>query len=80
MARTATKAVKAPDISRADFQAHATPLRGDIAGSGLVFEPRQFSTGSYGWSYNGKLLVELGGRMVTVQANINLVVAHSKEG
>lgn len=62
----------------ATFLAAAIPLSisGDIS---TTLNPKTFSTGSYGWSYSGKLVVTLpDGRSVRTQASINLVVIGSK--
>ena len=53
----------------------------DVSANALAFtvSPKKFSTGSYGWSYNGKLNVSLpDGKLVRVQASVNLVVIGSK--
>ena len=52
-------------------------LTGD--GMSVTLEPNEFSTGSYGWSSNGKIAVTLpDGKAVRVQGSINLVVIGSK--
>ena len=57
--------------------ADTVKLSGD--GLDLTLTPKQFSTGSYGWASNGKLVVKLAdGKPVRVQGSINLVVIGSK--
>ena len=41
-------------ISRADFLAKAEPLTLDLGGFPVTAEPREFSTGSFGWYVNAK--------------------------
>jgi hypothetical protein len=67
-------------ISRADFLAKAEPLKIDLGnGQTLVAEPREFSTGSFGWYYNGKTTVTVDGKPLSVQVGLNLTVVGSKE-
>jgi len=66
-------------ISRADFLAKAEPLKFDVGGNTLVAEPREFSTGSFGWYVNGKAVVTIDGKSVGVQVGMNLIVIGSKE-
>ena len=41
-------------ISRADFLANAKPITIDLGGHPITAEPREFSTGSFGWYVNAK--------------------------
>lgn len=66
-------------ISRADFLANAQPLKIDINGFPMVAEPREFSTGSFGWYVNGKASQVVDGKTVSVQVGMNLIVVGSKE-
>jgi hypothetical protein len=66
-------------ISRADFVAKAEPLKIDINGFPMIAEPREFSTGSFGWYVNGKASQMIDGKSVSVQVGINLIVVGSKE-
>ena len=66
-------------ISRADFLAKAEPLKIDIGGQTLVAEPREFSTGSFGWYVNSKTLVTVDGKPLSIQVGMNLIVVGSKE-
>jgi hypothetical protein len=66
-------------ISRADFLAKAEPLKIDLHGTTLVAEPREFSTGSFGWYVNSKAPVTIDGKTVSVQVGMNLIVVGSKE-
>jgi hypothetical protein len=66
-------------ITRADFLSKAEPLKIDIGGFPLVAEPREFSTGSFGWYVNGKSSLVVDGKPVSVQVGMNLIVVGSKE-
>ena len=66
-------------ISREDFLAKAEPLKIDLGGFPMVAEPREFSTGSFGWYMNGKTVVSIDGKAVSVQIGMNLTVVGSKD-
>jgi hypothetical protein len=66
-------------ISRADFLAKAEPLKFDVGGMTLMADPREFSTGSFGWYLNGKATVTVDGKTLPVQVGMNLIVIGSKE-
>ena len=66
-------------ISRADFRSKAKPVAITINGVPLQAEAREFSTGSLGWSLNGKTMIDVGGTPVSVQIGMNLTVVGSKE-
>jgi hypothetical protein len=67
-------------ISRADFLAKAEPLKIDLGnGQTLVAEPREFSTGSFGWYHNGKTTITVDGKPLSIQIGLNLTVVGSKE-
>src|SRR5437868_3182975 len=42
-------------ISRAEFRGNAKPTSVTIAGSPLIADVKEFSTGSLGWYLNGKI-------------------------
>ena len=66
-------------ISRADFNTKAEPLKIDLNGFPMTAEPREFSTGSFGWYVNGKAPIVIDGKSVQVQVGMNLIVVGSKE-
>ena len=66
-------------ISRTEFLAKAQPLKIDINGSPMVAEPREFSTGSFGWYVNGKANQIIDGKSISIQVGMNLIVVGSKE-
>ncbi len=55
------------------------PGRRWLNGIPLLAGVKEFSTGSLGWHHNGKITVEVGGTVVTVQVGLNLTVVGSKE-
>ena len=40
---------------------------------------KEFSTGSFGWNLNTKVIVDVGGQPVNVQVGMNLTVVGSKD-
>ncbi|HZU37003.1 MAG TPA: hypothetical protein VFA18_13875 [Gemmataceae bacterium] len=66
-------------ITRADFRTGAKPVSITINGVPLQAEPREFSTGSLGWYLNGKTMIDVGGKPVSVQIGMNLTIVGSKE-
>lgn len=66
-------------ISRSEFRTKAKPVTVTINGAPLQAEVKEFSTGSFGWYLNGKTMVEVDGKMVSVQIGLNLTVVGSKE-
>jgi hypothetical protein len=63
-------------ISREDFIAKAQQVIGGVT---LFAEPKQFSTGSFGWYLSGKATIQVDGKPVAVQVGANLAVIGSKE-
>ena len=66
-------------INRPDFLAKAQPLEIQVGGVQLVAEPREFSTGSFGWYLNTKAPVTVDGKALQVQVGMNLIVVGSKD-
>src|SRR6516165_3302859 len=66
-------------ISCTEFKEKARPLPLVINNVPLQAEVKEFSTGSFGWSFNGKMTVDVGGTSVNVQINANLTVVGSKD-
>ncbi len=66
-------------ITREAFLEKAEPLKFDVGGMTLLAEPREFSTGSFGWYLNGKAMVNVDGKNLPVQVGMNLIVIGSKE-
>jgi len=66
-------------ISRTDFLEKAEPVKVSIDGDAMLAEKREFSTGSFGWYFNGKTVITVAGRALNVQVGVNLTVVGSKE-
>jgi len=66
-------------ISKTQFLETAEPVKIMIGNSEIVAEKREFSTGSFGWYYNGKTTVTVDGKSLSVQVGLNLTVVGSKE-
>jgi hypothetical protein len=66
-------------VTQAQFMEKAEPLKVVINGQEMLAEVKSFSTGSFGWYINGKTLVTVDGKPVSVQIGMNLTVVGSKE-
>ena len=71
-------ATKCP-ITREQFTEAAKPLKVEINGQSYLAEVKEFSTGSFGWNLNTKVIVDVGGQPVNVQVGMNLTVVGSKD-
>lgn len=78
--RTLPTMAKSPcPVSKSQFLDKAEPVKVTINGQDLTAEKREFSTGSFGWYYNGKINVTVDGKALSVQLGLNLTVVGSKE-
>lgn len=66
-------------VSLTQFMDKATPLKISINGQDMLAEVKSFSTGSFGWYLNGKTVIEIDGKAVSVQIGMNMTVVGSKE-
>jgi hypothetical protein len=66
-------------ISRADFRAKAKPVAVVVNNVPMQAEVKEFSTGSLGWYLNGKMTIDVGGTVVSVQLGMNLTIVGSKD-
>lgn len=66
-------------LSQTQFLAKAQPLKISVQGQDMLAEVKAFSTGSFGWYLNGKTMMEIDGKVVSVQIGMNLTVVGSKE-
>ena len=66
-------------VSRPQFLEKAEPVKLTINGQEIVADRREFSTGSFGWYYNGKVSINVDGKSLSVQVGLNLTVVGSKE-
>ena len=66
-------------VNAKQFMEKAEPLRISINGQEMLAEVKQFSTGSFGWYLNGKTVVTVDGKAVSVQIGMNMTVVGSKD-
>jgi hypothetical protein len=66
-------------VSKTQFIEKAQPMRVSINGQEMLAEVKEFSTGSFGWYMNGKTVVEIDGKAISVQIGMNLTVVGSKD-
>ncbi len=66
-------------VTRADFRESAQPVKVEINGIPMMAEVKEFSTGSLGWYLNGKTVIDVGGKQVSVQIGLNLTIVGSKD-
>ncbi len=66
-------------ISKTQVLEQAESVKLTIGNAELVADKREFSTGSFGWYYNGKTTVTVDGKPLSVQVGLNLTVVGSKE-
>jgi hypothetical protein len=61
------------------FVEKAEPLKVVINGQEMLAEVKQFSTGSFGLNINGKTVVNVDGKAISVQIGMNMTVVGSKD-
>ena len=66
-------------VSKTQFVAKAEGVKVAIGGNEMLADKREFSTGSFGWYYNGKTTITVDGKPLSVQVGMNLTVVGSKE-
>ena len=66
-------------LTRTQFIESAEPVKLIVNGQELIADKREFSTGSFGWYYNGKVTITVAGKPLSVQVGLNLTVVGSKE-
>ena len=66
-------------VSLPQFLEKAEPLKITINGQDMLAEVKQFSTGSFGWYMNGKTVVSIDGKAISVQIGMNMTVVGSKD-
>eukprot|EP00041_Stephanoeca_diplocostata_P019469 m.420196 g.420196 ORF g.420196 m.420196 type:complete len:197 (+) comp21314_c0_seq2:217-807(+) len=65
-------------MTGADFLANANDLEVKLFGNTVKGEPREFTSGKYGWYAGGKIEVEVNGKTIWGQLGINLVMIGSQ--
>jgi hypothetical protein len=66
-------------VTRAEFREAAQPVKVVINGIPMIAEVKEFSTGSFGWYLNGKSVIDVGDKQVSVQIGLNITIIGSKE-
>jgi hypothetical protein len=66
-------------IDRSEFLQNASPISFEISGAPVTAEPREFSTGSFGWYFTGKVNIVVNNKKLPVQVGCNLTVVGSKD-
>jgi hypothetical protein len=66
-------------VSKTQFLDKAEPVKIMIGTQELIADKREFSTGSFGWYYNGKTTITVDGKPLSIQVGLNLTVVGSKE-
>jgi hypothetical protein len=66
-------------ITKTQFLEKAEAVKITINGQELIADRREFSTGSFGWYHNGKVVITVDGKPLSVQVGLNLTVVGSKE-
>jgi hypothetical protein len=66
-------------VSLTQFLEKAEPMKVIINGQEMLAEVKTFSTGSFGWYMNGKTVVSIDGKAVSVQIGMNLTIVGSKD-
>lgn len=66
-------------ITRDKFRNGAKPLHVQIGTLEVDVHPKEFSTGSLGWSLSARTTLEIDGVRVPVQIGLNLTIIGSKE-
>jgi uncharacterized protein YndB with AHSA1/START domain len=69
----------ADSAGKTQFLETAEPVKITIGTNELIADKREFSTGSFGWYYNGKTTITVDGKPLSVQIGMNLTVVGSKE-
>lgn len=66
-------------VTAAQFAEKAEPLRISINGQEMLAEVKAFSTGSFGWYLNGKTVITVDGKALSIQIGMNCAVVGSKD-
>ncbi|MGE0882187.1 MAG: hypothetical protein AB7P14_01465 [Blastocatellales bacterium] len=66
-------------VTRAEFREGAQAVKVVINDVPMMAEVKEFSTGSLGWYLNGKTMIDVGGKQVSVQIGMNLTIVGSKD-
>jgi len=74
----AARSIESPcPVDRAEFLAHAK--ESPLSIKGLTLQPREFSTGSFGWFCSGKAELPVNGKVPRVQVSCTATIIGSKD-
>lgn len=76
---TGTKKKAECPIKKDDFLAKAKAVAIETAGQKKVASVKEFSTGSFGWYMNDKVVIEVDGVPIKCQMGVNITVVGSKD-
>ena len=65
-------------LTKGEFLTQASPVQIDLRGTKVVLKPREFSSGSFGWGFSGKVVLDVGGEDLAVMVSMNLTAIGSK--
>jgi len=65
-------------LTAEEFIANAKPITVDLQGTLVTFEPKVFSSGSFGWGFYGKMDIKVGNKPIKVQSSSSLTAVGSK--
>lgn len=74
-----SSATKSCPISRAEFRNEAKALEAMVAGTPMLCDVKEFSTGGLGFYSGQKITLKIGGKHVQCQVGLNVSVIGSKE-
>jgi len=66
-------------VTLSEFLEKAEPVKVVINGQEMLAEVKSFSTGSFGWYINGKTVITVDGKPLSVQIGMNMTIVGSKE-
>src|SRR6476646_1703471 len=75
ISRSLPSMAKSPcPLSKTQFLEKAEAAKVSIGGNEMIADKREFSTGRFGWYYNGKTTIRVEGKPLSVQVGMNLIV------
>jgi hypothetical protein len=66
-------------VAREEFRNNAKAIKIMVNDVEMEAQPKEFSTGSFGWYLTGKIMLPVGEKKVNVQIGLNLTIIGSKE-
>jgi len=66
-------------VTRDEFRGNAKAITITVNDVEMEAQPKEFSTGSFGWYLTGKIMLPVGEKKVNVQIGLSLTIIGSKE-